>query len=129
MSNKVFDIQERCFNYSVSIIRFIEKLKLKPIYQPLVGQTFRAATSVGANVVEGQHSHSKREMVRYYRIALKSGNETKYWLRLIKVGLNEEEEDVDKLITEINEITKILATIIIKLSKKEEEKLSHTYSY
>ena len=119
MSEKVFDIQQRCFNYSVSIIRFIEKLKLKSVYQPLIGQVFRSATSVGANVVEGQHSHSKREMIRYYRIALKSGNETRYWLRLVNEGFNEK-ENTEELINEVSEITKILAAIIIKLSKKEE---------
>ena len=118
MSEKVFDIQERTFNYSVSIIKYIDGLKLKPVYQPLIGQVFRSATSVGANVVEGQHSHSKREMIRYYRISLKSGNETRYWLRLLNVAFNEKEQ-TEKLIEEINEITKILAAIIIKLSKKE----------
>jgi four helix bundle protein len=119
MSDKVFDIQERCFNYSISIVKLIEGLKLKSVYQPLIGQIFRSATSVGANVVEGQHSHSKREMVRYYRIALKSGNETKYWLKILNVAFDEK-ESTEKLIIEINEITKILAAIIIKLSKKEE---------
>ena len=58
-------------------------------------------------------------MVRYYRIALKSGNETKYWLKILNVAFDEK-ESTEKLIIEINEITKILAAIIIKLSKKEE---------
>jgi four helix bundle protein len=46
-------------------------------------------------------------------IALKSANETKYWLCLIKETLEVPKGKIDLLIKEADEISKIIASIII----------------
>jgi four helix bundle protein len=46
-------------------------------------------------------------------IALKSANETKYWLCLIKETLEVPSGKIDLLIKEADEISKIIASIII----------------
>jgi len=50
---------------------------------------------------------------------LKSANETKYWICLIKdTGLSKvDKEKLDSLLKEADEISKIIATIIINLNK------------
>ncbi len=68
----------------------------------------------GANVAEGKSGSSKNDFLKFQIIALKSANETKYWLRLIKESLAVNEKKFDDLINEIDEISKVLATIIIK---------------
>jgi four helix bundle protein len=35
-------------------------------------------TSIGANIIEGKSASSKKDFIRYYEIALKSANETKF---------------------------------------------------
>ncbi|PZR27603.1 MAG: hypothetical protein DI535_09900 [Citrobacter freundii] len=44
----------------------------------------RSTTSIGANVIEGRAGSSKRDWKKFQVIALKSANETKYWLCLIR---------------------------------------------
>jgi four helix bundle protein len=72
------ELRERCYNYSIKIIKFIDALPEKRVNWVLSNQLLRSATSVGANVIEAKSASSKRDFIRYYEIALKSANETKY---------------------------------------------------
>lgn len=80
-------------------------------------QLIRSATSVGANLVEGYAGSSKNDFIRFYNIALKSANETKYWLCLIRDTILKNETKIDKLIIEADEMSKIIASIIINAKK------------
>jgi|SRR3989304_991193 len=107
------EIRDRCLEFSLSIIEFIESINVKRIYYSILDQLLRSSTSIGANIVEGKSAHSKKDFIKYYEIALKSANETKYWLMIIKDGLKINVKVAEKLLIEANEISKILATIII----------------
>jgi len=50
-------------------------------------------------------------------IALKSANETKYWLCLIKDTVDVEQSVLNGFIKEADEISKIIATIILKTKR------------
>jgi len=114
-SEKPFDIKKRCFHFSVDLIKFIEITKYDRIYFSLFDQLIRSGTSIGANVVEGGVGSSRRDVINFYHIALKSANETKYWLCLIRETINCDAETVKCLINEADEISKILASSIIKM--------------
>jgi len=73
----------------------------------------RSATSIGANVVEGKSGSSKKDWKNFYTIALKSANETKYWLCLISETMEIPKSKINELIKEADEISKIIASIII----------------
>ena len=62
-------------------------------------------------------SSIKRDFIKFYEIALKSANETKYWICLLRdgMGLN----NIDDLLKEADEISKVLATIIINTKKSK----------
>lgn len=75
--------------------------------------------SIGANVIEARNSSTRTEFKRYYEIALKSGNETKYWLCILRDGFDVKDEEIDKLLKECDEVTKILASSIITLKAKK----------
>lgn len=92
-------------------MKFIAQVNIERKFNPIVDQFLRSATSIGANVVEGKAAHSKRDFIKYYEIALKSANETKYWICLLRDGL--ELNTIDNLLKEADEISKVLATIII----------------
>jgi four helix bundle protein len=53
-------------------------------------------------------------------IALKEGRETRYWLRLLTKSEIIPEQRIKGLLSEIEEINKILAAIIIKTKKKNQ---------
>ena len=77
---KAYNIRHRCFHFSKEVIRFIKDTRYDKIYHSIFDQLLRSATSIGANVVEGSAGSTKRDFTNYYAIALKSANETKYWL-------------------------------------------------
>ena len=114
----IYNIRHRAFYFSKDIIEFIRIVKYERIYYSLFDQLLRAATSVGANLVEGSAGVSGRDFINYNAIALKSANETKYWLCLIKEANFLEKSTLDELIKEADEISKIIATIIINLKKR-----------
>ncbi len=77
---KPYSIRHRCFFFSKEIIFFVKDCKYDRIYSSLFDQLVRSGTSIGANVVEGKAGTSKKDWKNFFAIALKSANETKYWL-------------------------------------------------
>ena len=60
---------------------------------------------------------SKNDFIKFNVIALKSANETKYWLCLIRDTLETDKVQLEKFINEANEISKIIAAIVINTKK------------
>ena len=105
--------KKRYFDYSISIIRLAEKLRSKQINWIILDQLIRSATSIGANIVEGGNSSTKREFINYFQIALKSSSETLYWLALLKEINPIQQKNIDTLMAECTEIKKLISTIIL----------------
>lgn len=78
-------------------------------------QLLRSATSIGANVVEGGSGSSRKDFINFFHIALKSANETKYWLCLIRETTIVNKIKLEELLKEADEISKIVATILLKM--------------
>ena len=112
--NNPYNIGHRCFYFSKELILFIKNCKYEKIYFSLFDQLLRSGTSIGANVVEGKAGSSKRDWRNFYVIALKLANEKKYWLCLIKETPEVDKIKVNELIKEADEISKIIAAIILK---------------
>ncbi len=110
---KPYNIRHRCFFFSKDIIAFVGNCKYDRIYSSLFDQLLRSATSIGANIVEGKAGSSKRDWKNFFTIALKSANETKYWLCLIRDTMDVSRPKVNELINEADEISKIIASIIV----------------
>ena len=98
----------------MEIIKFVNYLKSEKIDYSLRDQLLRSGTSIGANVVEATPSSSRKEYIRFYEIALRSANETDYWIDLINSVYHFEERS-KHIIKEIQEIRKIIGSIVVKL--------------
>lgn len=59
-------------------------IQINRIQYSLPDQLLRSATLIGANIIEAKSGSSKKDFIRFYTIVLKSANETKYWLCLIR---------------------------------------------
>jgi four helix bundle protein len=120
MNTNTISIQERSFKFSLDIINLVEKLPKNYIYLIIAKQLIRAATSIGANVYEAQAGSSRRDFINYYHIALKSGNETDYWLKIIREKIQSKllTDEVNLITKKLNEICKILGSSLISLKRK-----------
>ena len=103
------------------VIGFVGKPLNKRIFWVIGDQLLRAATSIGANVVEATASSSKREFIRFYEIALKSANETKYWLCLLRDSDLEgvDKAEVERLLSEAIELSNMLASALLTMKNKK----------
>ena len=120
-SQKLNDNQNfrlRSYKFTLRVMNLIETLPNKRSYWSLGDQLFRSASSIGANVIEAKASSSKREFINFYQIALKSANETKYWLCLIKDSKCGDVNLANALLKEAEELSKILGASILTLKGK-----------
>jgi four helix bundle protein len=108
------DILDRTFAFSVRAVRFCRALDAKPgVYRNLARQLLRSATSIGANVEEPQAGQSRADFLSKYAIALKEARETSYWLRLIQSTQEDSRCNLQPLLKEVQEISRILGAIIV----------------
>jgi len=110
---------KRLIKFSVDILNFSESIKSRRILWPIADQLIRSASSIGANVVEAKSSSSRRDYIHFFEIALKSANETKYWLIVIKESAIEFSEATIKLYNEADEISKVIGSSILTLKDKK----------
>ena len=112
------DLKYRSYNFSIDIIRFLKELPNEKVFWVISDQLLRSATSVGANIIEAKAASSKRDFIRFYEISLKSANETKYWLGLLRDATDIDKEPINKLLNEITEIARMLSASIITMKGK-----------
>ena len=106
--------------YALKIIKFLDQLSKNDLSCQVIGkQLLRSATSIGANIVEAQAASCKRDFTNYLHHSLKSANESKFWLGLLKDSNKINKELVNPLLAETNELANILASSILKLKGKK----------
>lgn len=89
------DIRLRCYKFSLAVIALTDVLPSKRSAWVIADQLIRSSTSIGANLIEGKSASSRLEYKKFYEIALKSANETKYWLALLRdAKLAEDEKSI-----------------------------------
>jgi four helix bundle protein len=116
---KEYDIKARTTSFSKDLLKFTQKLDRKTENQVLAKQIIRSGTSIGANVHESKGGTSVRDFSHYFSIALKSANETEYWLALISSINPELRAEIYVLSEELKEIACVLAKIVINSRKKD----------
>jgi len=108
-------IDERAFQFGKAVIFFARALWKTYEGRIIANQLMRSATSVGANIVEGQDASSRRQFSQYLQIALRSAKETRYWLRLASELEYGQDAKISELQKEIGEIIGILVASVLKL--------------
>ena len=114
------DLKVRIYRYSLKIIKLVDFLDNKGLSaQILAKQVIRSGTSIGANIVEAQAGRTRRDFTNYICYALKSANETRFWLGLIRDSRKCTGKEIDWLLGETNELCKILSSSILTLKGKK----------
>lgn len=110
----------RLIKFTISVIQSGEEIKTNHLLKSVIDQVIRSSGSIGANVVEAKASSSKKDYIKFFEIALKSANETIYWLIVIEAIVNlEKKQKFVKLKQEAIEISKILGSSVLTLKNKK----------
>lgn len=109
----------RAYKYSLDIIKFIGTLdKDDFVVKITASQLLRSATSIGANIIEAQAASSKKDFINFLNHALKSANESKFWLGLLRDSGKTESDSANVFLKETDELAKILGSSITTLKNK-----------
>ncbi len=115
------DFVKRALKFSVEVIKLTELFPNKRQFWIIADQLIRSACSIGANMKEANSASSRKDYINFYSYALKSANETVYWLDLLNELLKN--ITINKLILEANELARILAASIITMKKSQKRKI------
>jgi four helix bundle protein len=85
-------------------------------YQHIALQLFRAGSSIGAQLEEGEVADSKRDMGAKHAIALREAREARYWLRMF-LAVGAFVNELRPLAMEAGEFVAMLTTSVKKLRK------------
>ena len=122
MNNKEFSkkLISRAYRLARRTIVLVDKFPQKRSAWVVSDQLLRSITSIGANIIEAQAASSKRDFINSLNHALKSANETNFWLSLSKdLAPNSHLKEIDSLLKEAKELSKILGSSIATLKGKK----------
>lgn len=117
-SNYNTDLKQRSYKFSIDLIEFVDKIPKNFSTDVLVKQLIRSGTSIGANIIEAHGASSRKDFANFLGHALKSANETKYWLGLLRDTNRADKNNVEKLLHEAIELASILAASLITIRGK-----------
>jgi four helix bundle protein len=113
-------VQKRAYQFALSVITIVDNLPVRGSAAVIGDQLLRSATSIGANIIEAQAASSRKDFKNFLNHALKSANETKYWLSLLRDSHKAESGTIAPALKEASEIANILGASIVTLKKKSE---------
>jgi four helix bundle protein len=111
--SKVYDLEERTFQFAKEVRLFIQTLKKTIANIEDAKQVVRSSGSIGANYIEANESLSEKDFKFRVKISRKEAKETIYWLGLINETNDlKNKQLIENLIQEAIEIKKILSAIL-----------------
>lgn len=114
-NSKRYDLEDRTFEFAKRVRAFAAKLKNTAANIEDRRQLIKASGSVGANYIEANEALSKKDFLMRIKICRKEAKESRYWLRLIDTGNNDElEQERKALENEASELTHIFGSIVTK---------------
>ncbi len=110
--------KQRLYNWTLKLIGLLDKLPQDNVARRIGDQLLRSGTSIIGNYIEGQAASSRKDFTNFFTTALKSANESKLWLELLRDTKRTSPEEIKWLWQELNEIGNILASSILTLKGK-----------
>ena len=105
-------IKDKSFDFALRIVRLYQYLTISRNEFVLSKQLLRSGTAIGALVRESEHAESKADFIHNLSISLKEANESDYWIELLFKSDYLEEKEFHSLKSDIDEILKLLVSII-----------------
>lgn len=112
------EFNKRLIRFSLEVIKLCKEIRRDRNLWAIADQLIRSATSIGANVIEAKAASSKLDYLKYFQIALKSANETKYWLILISESMPGLKNQSNRLLKEADEIARIIGAGVLTMKGK-----------
>jgi four helix bundle protein len=113
------EFKKRLYNWVLRLIKFIDKLSKDSVCSTMGKQLLRSGTSILANHTEANSASSRKDFINFFTYSLKSANESKVWLTLLRDTNKGDQEELKWLLHELVEIANIIASSILTLKGKK----------
>jgi four helix bundle protein len=103
------DIEDRLIRFAVSVMDLAEALPTTFAGKHIGNQLLRAGTSPAPNYAEARGCESMRDFIHKLGIVLKELNESRVWLRMVRLKTMVPCERSDPVFKECDELCRIIA--------------------
>lgn len=113
-------VRDKSYAFAIRIVKLSKYLieeKKEYIYSKQIG---RSGTSIGANVEEALGGQTDREFYSKLTISYKEARETHFWIRLLRDTDYIETKLAESLLTDCDELLRLLGSITKTLREKLE---------
>lgn len=111
-------VRDKSYAFAIRIVKLSKYLieeKKEYIYSKQIG---RSGTSIGANVEEALGGQTDREFYSKLTISYKEARETHFWIRLLRDTDYVEPKLAESLLTDCDELLRLLGSITKTLREK-----------
>jgi four helix bundle protein len=113
------EFKKRLYNFTLKLIEFIDKLPNDNVSRRIGDQLLRSGTSIIGNYIEATSASSRKDYTNYFTTSLKSCNESKLWLCLLRDAKRASAEEVQRFFGELQEFSNVFASSILTLKGKK----------
>src|SRR3989338_5528779 len=107
------DLDGRIYTWVLKLLRYLKTVPRSLPNDVIVSQVLRSGTSIGANYIEAQAASSRKDFANFLQYALKSANESKFWLAILRDTKRGDAGEIQALLAELVEIANILGSSVI----------------
>src|SRR2546421_6372337 len=120
------ELKNRTKQFALRVLKLVAALPKTTEGRVLSGQLARSGTSVGANYRAACRGRSKGEFIAKLGTVEEEADESAFWMELIIEGGLLKQKAVESLLTEADELTKIMARSRISASRSLKQSKSTT---
>jgi len=113
------EMKQRIYRWTLRLVKYIDSLPKERSIEIIANQLLRSGTSIGANYIEAQAASSKKDFINFIHYSLKSANESKFWLALLRDLKKGDGEEAERLLEELIEISNILGSSLLTLKGRK----------
>jgi len=113
------EFKARIYRWTLKLISAIDKIPKDGSSKIMAGQILRSGTSIGANYIEAQACSSRKDFANFLHHALKSANESKFWLALLRDSGKMQRDDANRLLSELIEFANILGSSLLTIKGRK----------
>lgn len=112
------EFKKRLYGFVIKLVGLIDRLPKDTVCFRIGDQLLRSGTSILGNYIEAESGASKRDFLNSFNTSLKSANESKLWVSLLRDTKRISSEDAEWFLKELTEFANIFASSILTLKGK-----------
>jgi len=113
------EFKKKIYQFILRLIKLIDALdKRDSTCRVIPEQIIDSGTGILSNYLEAQVASSKKDFANYFRYSLKSINESKMWIAILRDSNKANQSETNYLLKELEEIGNIFASSLITLKNR-----------